>query len=194
MVADECVAAAATAGAGAVPDLETPCGAAPVTGVVKSSAGGADCVVGAFVPCASAAAMRACAAAPMSAGDEPSLGVVLPGAAVLPSLEVGADVAAAILALAEVASIGAAPSAGLAARAPDATGTRAVGAGAPAAVSPAASGAVMENPGGMLEAAAAWLPAPGIKPLLAAATLAGGGAMPAGGVVPAGGVESAATG
>jgi trimeric autotransporter adhesin len=204
MVADEFFAAAATAGAGAALDPKTPCGAALVSGVVKSSTGGEDCVVGALVPCASAAAMMACAAAPVSAGDEPSLGVVLPGAAVLPSLELGADVAAAMLALRAVASMGAAPSVGLAARAPDATGTRAAGAGAPAAlpdkavetgaaVAPAASGAVMENPGGMLAAPAAWLPAPCIKSSLAAAMLAGG-SVPAAGVVPAGGVESAATG
>lgn len=42
MVADECVAAAATAGAGAALDLETPCGAALVSGVVTTSAGGED--------------------------------------------------------------------------------------------------------------------------------------------------------
>lgn len=157
------------------------------------------------MPWASAAAMRACAAAPVSAGNEPSLGVVLPGAAALPPLEVGADVAAAMLALRAVASMGAAPSVGLAARAPDTAGTRAVGAGAAAALpdkavetgaaaGPAASGAVRENPGGMLGAPAAWPPAPCIKSSLAAATLAGGGAMPAGRAVPASGVESPAVG
>jgi hypothetical protein len=139
----------------------------------------------------------------VSAGDEPSLGVVLPGAASLPSFEVGADVAAAMLALRAVASMGAAPSVGLAARAPDATGTRAAGAGAPAALpdtavetgaaaGPAASGAVMENPAGVFRAPAAWLPTPCIKSSLAAAMLAGGGAVPAG-RAPAGG-ESAAAG
>jgi hypothetical protein len=104
-----------------------------------------------------------------------------------------------------VASMGAAPSVGLATRAPDATGTRAAGAGAGApaalpdkaietgAVDSAASGAVMENPGGILGAPAAWLPAPCIKSLLATATLAGG-AMPAGRAVPAGGAESPTTG
>ena len=114
MVADECAAAAATAVAGVAPELKTPCGAAPVSGVAKSSAGGADCVVGALVPCAMAAAMRACAAAPVSAGDAaPSAGAVLPRAAALLSFAVGADVAAAMFALAEVPPMGAAPSVGL---------------------------------------------------------------------------------
>jgi hypothetical protein len=117
--------------------------------------------------------MRACAAAPVPAGDEAPSGV-LPRAAAVPSLllsfEVGADVAAAMFALTAVPSMGAAPSVGLAARALDAAGTRAAGADAPAAlpdeteagaaVSPAASGAVMENPGGMAGAPASWLPAP----------------------------------
>jgi hypothetical protein len=201
MVADECAAAAATAVAGAAPELNTPCGAPPVSGVVKSSVGGEDCVVGALVPCVMAAAMRACAAAPVSAGDEAPSGVVLPRAAALLSFEVGADVAAAMFALTEVPSLDAvplmdaAPSAGLAGRAAsaEAAGTRAAGADALAAlpdktetgavVVPAASGAVMENPGGMPGAPAAGLPAsPSIRSPPAAATVAGGGAMAAGGV------------
>jgi hypothetical protein len=162
MVADECAAAAATAVAGVAPELKTPCGAAPVSGVAKSSAGGADCVVGALVPCAMAAAMRACAAAPVSAGDAAPSGAVLPRAAALLSFAVGADVAAAMFALAEVPSMGAAPSVDLAARALGAAGTRAAGAAAPAAaVDPVApSVGVVENPGGMPGAPAVWLPAP----------------------------------
>src|ERR1700676_4311962 len=66
MVADECVAAAAAARAGAATEPENPWGAAPVSGPVKASAGGEDCIVGALVACACAAAMRACAAAPVS--------------------------------------------------------------------------------------------------------------------------------
>jgi len=168
MVTDECVAAAATAVAGAALDPKTPGGAAPVSGVVKSSAGGADCVVGALVACAMAAAMRACAAAPVSAGDEAPSGV-LPRAAALLSFKVGADVAAAMFALLAAPPIGVVPVVGLAARALDAAGTRAAGAGAMAAVpdktdtgaaDSAASGAVMEKPGGMLGAPASWLPTP----------------------------------
>jgi hypothetical protein len=202
----DCVAAAAaaTARAGTAPVPETPGGAAPVSGIAKSSAGGEDCVVGALVACAMAAAMSACAAAPVSAGDEPS-GVVLPGAAALLSFEVGADVAAAMFTLLAVPSMGAAPSAGLATRALDAAATRAAGAEAPAAPpdkivesgeadTAAASGVdVMENPGGTLVPLAAWLPA-AVKLSWAAAMVAGGSAVPAGGTVPADGVEPAATG
>ena len=92
-------------------------------------------------------------------------------AAALLSFEVGADVAAAMFALTEVPSMGAAPTVGLAARALDAAGTGAEGTDAPAALldktveSAAAVGAVaprvgdMDNPGGMPGAPAAWLPA-----------------------------------
>lgn len=167
MDADECVAAAAIASAGAALEPKTPCGAAPVSGVAKSSAGCEDCVVGALVPCAMAAAMRACAAAPVSAGDEAPSGVVLPRSAALLSFEVGADVAAAMFALTEVPSMGAAPSVGLAARALDAAGTRAAGADALAALpDKTETGAVVVPAGGM--------------PGATAATVAAGGAMAAG--------------
>jgi hypothetical protein len=122
--------------------------------------------VGALVACAIAAAIKACAAAPVSVGGESPLGIVLPRAAALPSVEIGADVAEAMLALLAV------PSTGLAARALDAAVTRAAGAEAPAALpdktvetggavgTAAASGVdVMENSGGMPAPLAAWLPA-----------------------------------
>jgi hypothetical protein len=212
--ADDCdeAAAAATAGAGAAPDPKIPGAAAPVSGVAKSSAGGEDCVVGALVACAIAAAIKACAAAPLSVADGSPLGAVLPRAAALPSFEVGADVAAAMFALPAVTSMGAAPSVALATCALDAAGTRAVGAEVPAAPdntvetgeavgSAVASGAVIKNPGGMPAPPAGWLPAPScVKPSCAAAMVAGDGAAPAGGAVPAGaavpadGVESAARG
>jgi hypothetical protein len=108
------------------------------------------------------AAMTACAAASLSADDGAALGVVplrAPlKAAALPSVEVGADVAAAMLALLAAASMGLAVRAALA----DAAGARAVAADAPAALpdkavetgaavgTPAAlSVGVMEAPGGM---------------------------------------------
>jgi len=168
MDAGEWVAAAAIAGPGPAPEPKTPGGAAPVSGVAKSSAGGEDCVVGALVPCAMAAAIRACAAAPVSGGDEPSIGVVPPRAAALASLEMGADVAEAMLALPAGESMSLA---GRAASA-DAAGMVAAGADAPAALpdttepadavgTAAASGVdAMEKPGGVPGAPAAWLPAP----------------------------------
>jgi hypothetical protein len=120
--------------------------------------------VGALVACAIAAAIKACAAAPPSVADGSPFAVVLPRAAALPSFQVGADVAAAMFALPAM------PSVGLAARAPEAAGSRTVGAEAPAALpdttaetgeavgTAVASGAVMENPGGMPAPPAAWLP------------------------------------
>jgi hypothetical protein len=174
MDADDCAeaAAAAIAGACAAPDPRIPGAAAPVSGVAKSSAGGEDCVVGALVACAIAAAIKACAAAPVSVAEGSPLGVVLPRAGALSSFEVGADVAAAMFALLAVPSMLAAPSVELAARARDAAGTPAVGAEAPAALpdktvetgeavgTAVASGVdVMENPGGMPAPLAAWLPA-----------------------------------
>ena len=210
--AGECVAAAAIACVCAALDPRTPCGAAPVSGVAKSSAGGEDCVVGAPVPCAMAAAMMACAAASLSADDGAALGVVplrAPlKASALPSVEVGADVAAAMLALLAVGSMGLAAGAAFA----GAAGTRAVGAGTPAALpdktfesaaaaGPVAPGAgVMENPGGKLGAPAARLAALSAVKSRAAATasgevageVAGGGA--GGGAVATGGFATAAGG
>jgi len=192
------VAAAAIACVCAALDPRTPCGAAPVSGVAKSSAGGEDCVVGALVPCAMAAAMMACAAASLSADDGAALGAVT---------EVGADVAAAMLALLAVGSMGLAAGAAFA----DAAGTRAVAAGTPAALpdktfesaaaaGPVAPGAgVMENPGGM--PGAPRLAALSAVKSRAAATASGEGAGGSGGAVakggfamPAGDVESGVLG
>lgn len=116
-----------------------------------------------------AAAMIACAAASVSANDGAPLGVVPLSAAALPSVEVGADVAEAMLALLSVVSMG------LAARAAspeDATGTRAAAAdtlaevadkivegGAAVGTSSEPSAGVRENPGGMARPATAWPPA-----------------------------------
>ncbi|HMI75025.1 MAG TPA: hypothetical protein VK495_09965 [Steroidobacteraceae bacterium] len=156
--------------------------------------------------------MMACAAASLSADDGAALGVVplrAPlKASALPSVEVGADVAAAMLALLAVGSMGLAAGAAFA----DAAGTRAVAAGTPAALpdktfesaaaaGPVAPGAgVMENPGGKLGAPAARLAALSAVKSRAAATasgevageVAGGGA--GGGAVATGGFATAAGG
>jgi hypothetical protein len=169
------VAATAITGICAALDPKSHCGAAPVAGVAKSSAGGEDCVVGALVPCAMAAAMLACAAASLSADDAAALGTVPLRAAALASVEVGAQVAAmfALLAMGSMGLAEGAASAGAAA-------TRAAAAEVPAALptalpaalpgkvfesvtaaAPAApSAGVMETPGGMPGAPTAWPPAP----------------------------------
>jgi hypothetical protein len=150
--------------------------------------------------------MMACAAASLSADDGAALGAVAFRAAAFASVEVGADVAAAMLALLAVGSMGLAEGAAFA----DAAGTRAVAAGTPAALpdntvesaaaaGPAAPGVgVMENPGGMPGAPTAWLAALSLVKSRAAAAACGKGAggvagagvaamggfaMPAGGVV-----------
>jgi hypothetical protein len=105
--------------------------------------------VGALVACAIAAAIKACAAAPVSLADVSPLGVVLRRAAALPSVEIGADVAEAMLALLAL------PSTGLAARALDKT----VDTGEAVGTAAASGVDVMENPGGMPVPLAARLPA-----------------------------------
>jgi hypothetical protein len=187
------VAAAAIACVCAALDPKTPCGAAPVSGVAKSSAGGEDCVVGALVPCAMAAAMMACAAASLSADDGAALGAVAFR---------GADVAAAMFALLAVGSMGLAAGAAFA----DAAGTRAVAAGTPAALpdktfesvaaaSPVAPGAGVENPGGMPGAPRPAALSAVKSRAVATASGEGTGAVATGGFTTAtAGVESAATG